>query len=161
VVRSDGVILGEAIASQYHIHKEWGGVVPGMWPARSFSCLLPVSTCLFCPSGLARDAHASVIGLMVEEALTKAGMKTAAEVRGASSCRPALVVQFTPTRPAMAQVDAVGVTVGPGLEICLRVGCEHAKALAAEHDKPFVTVHHLEVGAAAAFAAVASCLQGG
>lgn len=32
----------------------------------------------------------------------------------------------------------------PGLEICLRVGCESAKALAAEHAKPFVAVHHLE-----------------
>lgn len=29
VVRSDGTILGEALASQYDIHKDWGGVVPG------------------------------------------------------------------------------------------------------------------------------------
>lgn len=29
IVRSDGVILGEALASQYKIHEEWGGVVPG------------------------------------------------------------------------------------------------------------------------------------
>jgi hypothetical protein len=29
IVRSDGTILGEALASQYDIHKEWGGVVPG------------------------------------------------------------------------------------------------------------------------------------
>ena len=42
------------------------------------------------------------------------------------------------------EVDAVAVTVGPGLEICLRVGCEGAKALALAHGKPFVGVHHLE-----------------
>ena len=42
------------------------------------------------------------------------------------------------------EVDAVGVTVGPGLEVCLRVGCEGAKAIAARHGKPFVGVHHLE-----------------
>ena len=44
----------------------------------------------------------------------------------------------------VADVDAIAVTVGPGLEICLRVGCEGAKALALAHDKPFVGVHHLE-----------------
>ncbi len=98
VVRSDGVILGEALASQYQIHEQWGGVVPG----------------------LARDAHASVIDAMVEQALHNAGLASTAEV------------------------DAVGVTVGPGLEICLRVGCETAKALAVAHAKPFVAVHHLE-----------------
>lgn len=98
VVRSDGVILGEALASQHQIHEQWGGVVPG----------------------LARDAHASVIDSVVKEALSKAGMASAGEV------------------------DAIGVTVGPGLEICLRVGCETAKGLAELYKKPFVAVHHLE-----------------
>ena len=98
VVRSDGVILGEALASQQEIHEEWGGVVPG----------------------LARDAHQEHIDAVVEEALQRAGMTSVAEV------------------------DAIGVTVGPGLELCLRVGCEKAKSLALEYDKPFVGVHHLE-----------------
>jgi tRNA A37 threonylcarbamoyltransferase TsaD len=38
------------------------------------------------------------------------------------------------------EVDAVAVTVGPGLEICLRVGATAARALAKAHDKPFVEV---------------------
>ena len=70
--------------------------------------------------GLARDAHAEALDRVVAEALGRAGMESVAEV------------------------DAVAVTVGPGLEICLRVGCEGAKALAIEHGKPFVGVHHLE-----------------
>ena len=45
---------------------------------------------------------------------------------------------------SVADVDAIGVTVGPGLEICLRVGCNKARELAMEHKKPFVSVHHLE-----------------
>lgn len=98
VVRSDGVILGEALASQSHIHGPWGGVVPG----------------------LAKEAHEAVIDRIVQEALEAAGM-TSAE-----------------------QVDAIGVTVGPGLEICLRVGATKARALAMEYQKPFVGVHHLE-----------------
>jgi len=98
VVRSDGVILGEALASQQEIHEQWGGVVPG----------------------LARDAHQEQIDSVVSQALTNAGMSSAAEV------------------------DAIGVTVGPGLEICLRVGSTKAIQLASEYQKPFVGIHHLE-----------------
>ena len=98
IVRSDGTILGEALASQAALHEEWGGVVPG----------------------IARDAHAEALDRVVAEALRNANMSSVDEV------------------------DAIGVTVGPGLEICLRVGCEGAKALALAHDKPFVGVHHLE-----------------
>jgi len=98
VVRSDGVVLGEAIASQAALHEEFGGVFPTV----------------------ARDAHKAELGRVIELALERADLSS------------------------VADVDAVAVTVGPGLEICLRVGCEQAKALAIEHDKPFVGVHHLE-----------------
>jgi N6-L-threonylcarbamoyladenine synthase len=98
VVRSDGVLLGEALASQHDIHEEWGGVVPG----------------------LARDEHVAQIDRVVEMALKQAGMTSAAEV------------------------DAISVTVGPGLEICLRVGCTKAVELALQYNKPFVGIHHLE-----------------
>ena len=98
VVRCDGTILGESIASQAELHEEWGGVMPG----------------------IARDAHAEALNRTIAEALDRAGLQS------------------------VADVDAVAVTVGPGLEICLRVGTEAAKALALEHEKPFVAVHHLE-----------------
>ncbi|CAM9811481.1 unnamed protein product, partial [Discosporangium mesarthrocarpum] len=58
VIRSDGVILGEALVGQSKIHEQWGGVVPG----------------------LARDAHALCMDKVVKEALGKAGMTSAAEV---------------------------------------------------------------------------------
>ena len=98
VVRSDGTILGESLASQNEIHEEWGGIVPG----------------------LAKNAHEEKIDEVIEDALRKAGLASADEV------------------------DAIGVTVGPGLEICLRVGCNRARDLAVQYNKPFVGVHHLE-----------------
>lgn len=97
VVRSDGVILGEALASQAHIHEEWGGVVPG----------------------LAKTAHEEALDGVIQKALDNAGM-------------------------TLPEVDAIGVTVGPGLEICLRVGAQRARELAQEYGKPFVGIHHLE-----------------
>lgn len=97
IIRSDGTILGESLASQHAIHEEWGGVVPG----------------------LAKSAHEENIDKVINEALQKANME-------------------------LGDVDAIGVTVGPGLEICLRVGCHRARELAIEYNKPFVGVHHLE-----------------
>ena len=97
IVRSDGLILGEALASQQDIHEEWGGVVPG----------------------LARDAHIANMDSVVEEALRNANM-------------------------SLEEIDAIGVTVGPGLEICLRVGCNKARELAELYKKPFIGIHHLE-----------------
>mmetsp|Transcript_45509 Transcript_45509/g.110225 ORF Transcript_45509/g.110225 Transcript_45509/m.110225 type:complete len:482 (-) Transcript_45509:478-1923(-) len=97
VVRSDGTILGEALASQAEIHEEWGGIVPG----------------------LAKTAHEENLDQVIELALENANL-------------------------SMEQVDAIGVTVGPGLEICLRVGCNRAKELAIQYKKPFVGIHHLE-----------------
>ena len=97
IVRNDGTILGEALASQTDIHEEFGGVVPG----------------------LAKTAHEENIQTIIHQALHNANM-------------------------TIQDVDAIGVTVGPGLEICLRVGCNAARQLAIQHNKPFVAIHHLE-----------------
>lgn len=97
VIRSDGMILGESLASQHAIHEEFGGVVPG----------------------LAMTAHEENIDMVIQTALTNAHM-------------------------TIEDVDAIGVTVGPGLEICLRVGCNRGRELAMQYNKPFVGVHHLE-----------------
>jgi len=97
VVRSDGMVLGESIASQHSIHAAYGGIVPN----------------------LAMQAHQEAIHRVVEEALDCAGLKT-------------------------SDIDAIACTVGPGLEICLRVGANKAREMAEELKLPFVRVHHLE-----------------
>jgi hypothetical protein len=69
--------------------------------------------------GLARDAHEAAIEEVISEALSNAAL--------------------TP-----GDVDAVAVTMGPGLEICLRVGFRRAREIALAHKRTFVSVHHLE-----------------
>ena len=44
---------------------------------------------------------------------------------------------------SFAQLDAVGVTQGPGLVGALLVGVQAAKGIAFVHDKPLVPVHHI------------------
>ena len=43
-----------------------------------------------------------------------------------------------------SRLDAVAVTVGPGLSMCLRVGVCAAQDLCAAHEIPIVPVHHME-----------------
>ena len=43
-----------------------------------------------------------------------------------------------------SQLDAIAVTVGPGLSLCLRVGVRKARKIAAEHNVAMVPVHHME-----------------
>jgi N6-L-threonylcarbamoyladenine synthase len=69
--------------------------------------------------GLAKEAHELAIDAVVAEALKQAQM-------------------------TMSDVGAVAATVGPGLEICLRVGARKAAHLAAKYEKPFLHCHHLE-----------------
>lgn len=68
VVRGDGVVLGEAIASQAAIHGPWGGVVPN----------------------LARAAHEEAIDAVVAAALAEAGTTAEALSAVAVTCGPGL-----------------------------------------------------------------------
>lgn len=68
---------------------------------------------------VARDAHADVIQHVITSSLEQACMRA-------------------------HELDAVGATMGPGLEICLRVGYRAAREIAREFDKDFVAVNHLE-----------------
>jgi N6-L-threonylcarbamoyladenine synthase len=42
------------------------------------------------------------------------------------------------------EIDAVAVTAGPGLIVCLSVGLSFGKAMASSLNKPFIAVNHLE-----------------
>ena len=44
----------------------------------------------------------------------------------------------------LEDIDAVAVTAGPGLMICLSVGLSFGKTLASSLNKPFIAVNHLE-----------------
>ncbi|KAI0565121.1 Glycoprotease [Gracilaria domingensis] len=68
---------------------------------------------------VARDAHAAIIDKVIQQALADADMHH-------------------------AQLDAVAATMGPGLEVCLRVGYRAARRIALQHEKDFVAVNHLE-----------------
>ena len=71
---------------------------------------------------LAQEAHEAAIDSCVAEALSKAGI--------------------TPK-----DLDAVAVTIGPGLSLCLRVGVLKAREVAATYNLPVIPIHHMEAHA--------------
>ena len=84
------------VLSQMDIHANYGGVVPE----------------------IASRNHVENITIVIEEALTKAGIK-------------------------MDEIDAIAVTYGPGLIGSLLIGLQAAKTLAFIYNKPLVPVHHI------------------
>lgn len=68
---------------------------------------------------VARDAHEQAIQNVIHNALHRSNVTT-------------------------SDLHAVAATMGPGLEICLRVGYRAARQLARDHCKDFVAVNHLE-----------------
>ncbi len=96
VVENGRKVLSNVISTQIEEHKLYGGVVPE----------------------IASRRHAENISLVVDKALSDAGM-------------------------TLQEVDAVAVTYAPGLIGALLVGVNYAKALAYSAAKPLIPVHHL------------------
>ncbi len=68
---------------------------------------------------LAARSHAEKIDLITKKAISESGIK-------------------------IKDIDAVAATAGPGLIVCLSVGFNFGKAIAASLKKPFIAVNHLE-----------------
>ena len=92
-----------------------------------------------------RRIHANVVGSQV--ALHAASGGIVPEVAARAHLRwilPALDEAWAAAGATWPDVDAVGVTYGPGLAGSLLVGVNVAKTLAWVHDKPLVGINHLE-----------------
>ena len=51
---------------------------------------------------------------------------------------------LTESKVSLEDVDGIAATAGPGLMVCLTVGLNVGKSIAAFSNKPFVAVNHLE-----------------
>jgi N6-L-threonylcarbamoyladenine synthase len=92
-----------------------------------------------------RRIHSNVVASQV--ALHAASGGIVPEVAARAHLRwilPALDEALATSGAGWADVDAVGVTYGPGLAGSLLVGINVAKTLAWVHDRPLIPVNHLE-----------------
>lgn len=141
VVRADGdfphatyAVLGNALRSQIDLHRAYGGVFPN----------------------LAKRDHANIIVPLLKDALTQASLventpqpledKTKKALATLLEREPGLIDQLITFHEehGVPEVDAIAVTVGPGLEPALWVGVNFARALAQLWDVPVIPTNHLE-----------------
>ncbi len=122
-------VLANIISSQIEVHKEYQGVFPT----------------------LAKREHEKNLTLVLEKALKKGGLlkkkkKKIKELKDILSRHPQLKKNLTSflTNHEKPKIDAICVTNGPGLEPCLWVGVNFAKALSFVWDIPIIPVNHLK-----------------
>lgn len=121
-------VRASEVFSQIDLHAAWGGVVPNLARREHEQKLIPVLSAALSTAGLLKeqkDASVNLSDILSREA----------------ELRP-LAEQFLSTyeRPT---VDAIAVTVGPGLEPALWTGINLARALAHTWNLPIIPVNHM------------------
>ncbi len=133
VVTKDMHTLSGVISSQIEVHREWGGVYPS----------------------LARREHQRNLVPVTKEALKKAGLL---EKGKGVSCKKAKEIMQREdhllfetekflSEHKKAKIEAIAVTVGPGLDPCLWAGVNFAKVLSCAYNIPVIPVNHIKAHA--------------
>lgn len=118
--------------SQIDIHREYGGVYPTLAKREHGRNLVPVLIEVLTSTELYQEKEK--------------GKQEVKEFADIFTHEPELLTQFTETilqieKPA---INAIAVTVGPGLQPALWVGINFARALARVWGLPLISVNHME-----------------
>jgi len=132
-------VLSNLVASQIEIHKKYGGVFPMMAKREHQNNLLPI-----------------LITALKESDLLKIKPKTKKfkksldlkiqKIKKILDHEPSLIKKIIPflKNYEKPNIDLIAVTNGPGLEPCLWVGVNFARALSYFWNIPIVPINHIE-----------------
>ncbi len=124
-------ILSNIVSSQVEVHRKWGGVYPA----------------------LAKREHQNNLVSVLEKALRKARMLKKSGVQFKNKNLKKILEREERLYQELEkffkkyqkpEIDLIAVTIGPGLEPCLWVGVNFAKALSCAWQIPVVPVNHIE-----------------
>ncbi len=127
-------VLGTSLFSQAKIHEQYGGVFPNLAKREHARNLVPLLKNLLENNNLSLGAHRE----FTPEQHTFLQKLLEREPDLYTACSEYLQTCTPP------DIDAIAVTVGPGLEPALWVGINFAKALSYIWGKPIVPVNHME-----------------
>lgn len=132
-------VLANIISSQTEIHKKYGGVFPAMAKREHQNNLVPVFTQALKKANL----------LISKSKTQNSKLKTNSKFQIQDSVlerEPELQKQLIPffKKYEKPDVGLISVTNGPGLEPCLWVGVNFAKAISSFWEIPLVPVNHIE-----------------
>lgn len=126
-------VLSNIVSSQAKLHAAFGGVVPNLASREHQKNLVPILI------GALKEAK---LYRIKKEKLSNTSIHQCIEVL---EREPELAQRFQKIfqiqKPAL---DAIAITVGPGLEPALWVGINFAKALSLLWNKPLIPVNHME-----------------
>ncbi len=122
--------LASALSSQIEIHKKWGGVYPSEAKREHQKNLIPTLKKTLRDSSL----------------LKKGSLPKPEKITEILSREPFLLEKTEKffSKYKIEKIDAIAVTVGPGLEPCLWVGINFAKTLSLYLDCPIIPVNHVK-----------------
>ena len=127
-------ILGNALFSQASLHAEYGGVFPNLAKREHSKNLIPLLREVLRQSGDMEQGGKADLAVIAND------LKTILHRE------PELLEAISgfAIESGKPDVDAIAVTVGPGLEPALWVGINCARALARLWNVPIVAVNHME-----------------
>ncbi len=130
-VTEDGVrIISSALSSQDDVHRQWGGVYPTEAKREHQQNLFPAFLKVVTESGL----------------VIKEGLSLPDSLEDVLRREPVLLKSFKDffAENSVSGIDAIAVTRGPGLEPCLFVGVNFARALSLSLNTPIIPVNHIK-----------------
>ncbi len=130
-------VLANIVSSQTEIHKKYGGVYPAMAKREHQRNLAPALIKALKKSELLKS--------QIPNSKSQSNRKSQT-IKNILEREPELTKKLIPflKKPAKPDIDLIAVTNGPGLEPCLWVGINFAKALSYFWDIPIVPVNHIE-----------------
>ncbi len=148
IIEDGTKIISNVLASSHEMHKKYGGVVPEIAARKQLECIIPVITetitkassyytSIDSYNGKTNTLHAPSSDHLHIHPHNQIDVNT-------------LILHSTKVLPSLwlknwieRKIDAIAVTVGPGLIGSLLVGVETAKTIAFVTGKPIVPVNHV------------------
>jgi len=131
-------VLSNIVSSQVEIHKRWGGVYPTLAKREHQKNLVPVLLNALKKAGLLKKSKAKLKIKNLKPILEREELLQK-KLRG-------FLQNYQ-----QPKIDAIAVTVGPGLEPCLWVGVNFARALSYFWQLPIIPINHIEAHIFASF----------
>ena len=134
-------IKSNIVSSQIKIHKQWGGVVPTLAKREHQKTLTPVLKKALKKAGLLNRIENSEY--VMQDRIQNLKLQKLKEIliREENLYNKLKKFLLDHQKP---EIDAIAVTVGPGLEPALWVGVNFAKALGYYWRLPIIPVNHIE-----------------
>jgi len=132
-------VLSNIVSSQVKLHQKYGGVYPSLAKREHQKNLVPVLKKVLKESGFLNPKSK----ILISKQIQNSKFKTLSSILERESELLKQSSSFL-EKYQKPKIDAIAVTIGPGLEPCLWVGVNFARALGYFWSLPIIPVNHIE-----------------